>query len=144
MKEKIGTVVILGVMVIVVPYFITLCVNGCNKAHTSILEGIHSGRDVIICVSGKNKLVDLEEYVAMTLPGLIDYRSDMSLIEAQAVAVRGKIVYEMGGESCINAADLEFTYFTNQDIKDKFGADNLTKAVNRYEEAVYNTKGQIM
>ena len=144
MKDRLAVILALTVMIIILPYIITLLINGCGNRNKSVLKNISSGRDVVLTEDGKNRLIDVEEYIAMSLPSLIDWKSDMELIEAQAVAVRGKILYQMGEDTVINANELEFVYFTDQDLIDKYGRDNYKQAKVVYEKAVYNTLGQGM
>lgn len=144
MKDRLAVILALTVMIIILPYIITLFINGCGNRNKSVLKNISSGRDVVLTEDGKNRLIDVEEYIAMSLPSLIDWKSDMELIEAQAVAVRGKILYQMGEDTVINANELEFVYFTDQDLIDKYGRDNYKQAKVVYEKAVYNTLGQGM
>lgn len=144
MKDRLAVILALTIMIIILPYIITLLINGCGNRNKSVLKNISSGRDVVLTEDGKNRLIDVEEYIAMSLPSLIDWKSDMELIEAQAVAVRGKILYEMGEDTVINANELEFVYFTDQDLIDKYGRDNYKQAKIVYEKAVYNTLGQGM
>ncbi|MBO5509344.1 MAG: SpoIID/LytB domain-containing protein [Lachnospiraceae bacterium] len=144
MKDRLAVILALTVMIIILPYIITLFINGCGNRNKSVLKNVSSGRDVILTENGKNRLIDVEEYIAMSLPSLIDWKSDMELIEAQAVAVRGKILYQMGEDTVINANELEFVYFTDQDLIDKYGRDNYKQAKVVYEKAVYNTLGQGM
>lgn len=144
MKDRLAVILALTIMIIILPYIITLLINGCGNRNKSVLKNISSGRDVVLTEGGKNRLIDVEEYIAMSLPSLIDWKSDMELIEAQAVAVRGKILYEMGEDTVINANELEFVYFTDQDLIDKYGRDNYKQAKIVYEKAVYNTLGQGM
>ena len=144
MKDRLAVILALTVMIIILPYIITLFINGCGNRNKSVLKNVSSGRDVILTENGKNRLIDVEEYIAMSLPSLIDWKSDMELIEAQAVAVRGKILYQMGEDTVINANELEFVYFTDQDLIDKYGRDNYKQAKVVYEKSVYNTLGQGM
>lgn len=144
MRDRLGYALAITVSVVVLPYIITLCINGCASRQSSVLAKVSSGKDVVVTENGKNKLVDVERYIAMALPGLIDYKSDMELIEAQAVAVRGKILYEMGTDSTIKAGELEFTCYDRQDMIEKFGRTNYRRAQEVYEQAVYNTLGQTM
>jgi len=67
----------------------------------------------------------------------------MEIIEAQAVAVRAGIYYTMGDETLINASNLDYTYYTKEQVIEKWGNVNGRKAINTYEKAVYNTRGII-
>jgi hypothetical protein len=83
----------------------------------------------------------VEAFVAMCLPVLIEWDSDIELIEAQAVAVRSRVIYSMGSETVINADALSYTYFTEEKLKDCVGTGSYLNARKKYEQAVYNTLG---
>jgi hypothetical protein len=143
MKDKFLVGIMLIIFMIFLPYMVTLIVNGGGSGSKSVLEGVSTGRDVLITQSGKNYLVDVEEFVGMCLPALIEWDSDLELIEAQAVAVRSRIIYLMGSDKVINADDLSYTYFTEQELKELFGSSSYLKAKKIYEQAVYNTLGAV-
>jgi hypothetical protein len=143
MKDKFLVGIMLIIFMIFLPYMVTLIVNGGGSGSKSVLDGVSTGRDVLITQSGKNYLVDVEEFVGMCLPALIEWDSDLELIEAQAVAVRSRIIYLMGSDKVINADALSYTYFTEQELKELFGSSSYLKAKKIYEQAVYNTLGAV-
>lgn len=142
MGEKLITLVATVAVVIMGPYLLTCIING-RQIQTSLLENVDTGKDVIIQINGENMLIDVEKYIAGVLPGVVDWTADATLIEAQAVAVRAKIYYAMGEDSLIQASNLEYTYYTKQEIIEKLGDENGSRAQTIYEKAVYNTKGII-
>jgi hypothetical protein len=141
MKDRFLIIMAVAAFVILVPYMITLVLNGGGIGSESVLDEAATGRDVVISDSGKNYLVDVEKFVAMCLPALIEWESDIELIEAQAVAVRSRIIYSMGSETVINADALGFTYYTSQKLKELIGTNSSLQARRKYEQAVYNTLG---
>ena len=140
MGERLMTVLTVALIMIFGPYVLTSIMNGRNGSSSS-LEGINTGKDVIIQLNGENYLVDVEVYIAGVLPGLIDWRQDVSLIEAQAVAVRTNIYYVMGSKDIINASELEYTYYTREELIEKYGKRSGESAVKVYEKAVSETVG---
>lgn len=132
-----------GIMSIIViifgPFILTSLING-REDKTSKLEKVDSGRDVIVQTNGENRLIDVEQYIAGVLPGLVDYKKSQDMIEAQAVAVRAKIYYAMGEETVIWASSLEYTYYEGKALKERLGSD-YKKAIKKYENAVINTAG---
>ncbi len=128
------------VVVILGPYILTSIVNGRENTESK-LTGIDSGKDVIIQINGENQLIDVEEYIAGVLPGLVDWKAESEVIEAQAVAVRAKIYYAMGQETVIWASSLEYTYYEGATLKQRLGETNYEKAKDIYEKAVKNTVG---
>jgi hypothetical protein len=141
MKDRFLVISAVAAFVILVPYMITLIVNGGGSGSESVLDVVSSGRDVIISDSGKNYLVDVEKFVAMCLPSLIEWNSDEEMLEAQAVAVRSRIIYSMGSETVVNASELGYTYLTEQKLKELVGTASYLSARKKYEQAVYDTLG---
>ncbi len=136
------TLVATVALVIMGPYLLTCIING-RQIQTSLLENVDTGKDVIIQINGENMLIDVERYIAGVLPGVVDWTADATLIEAQAVAVRAKIYYAMGENTLIEARNLEYTYYTKQQIYEKLGEVNGEKAQQIYERAVYKTQGMV-
>ena len=119
------------VCAIVVPCLVTFCVNGKQGDGTVSLERISTGRDVLVQTKAGNELVDVEKYVA-------------HILQAQAVALRTKVYYAMGDATVIQASDLEFQYYTEEDYIAKWGRENYKSVKARYERAVIATKGKII
>ena len=119
-------------------------VNGKQGDGTASLERISTGRDVLVQTKAGNELVDVEKYVAHIMPGIVDASADDSYLQAQAVALRTKVYYAMGDATVIQASDLEFQYYTEEDYIAKWGRENYKSVKARYERAVIATKGKII
>lgn len=139
------TIAVAGIAVIILfPYIFTTIVNGRYGDFETSTASLSSGKDVIMQINGANMLMDVEQYIAGVLPGLVSPDSDENMIEAQAVAVRTKIYYELGSETVISASDLEFTYYTKDDIIDRWGETRYRHIRSVYDNAVINTAGKII
>ena len=92
---------------------------------------------VTFCVNGKqgDGTASLER---------ISTGRDDSYLQAQAVALRTKVYYAMGDATVIQASDLEFQYYTEEDYIAKWGRENYKSVKARYERAVIATKGKII
>lgn len=144
MGEKI-MISIAGVAVLFLfPYMLTTIISGRYGETESKVSALSTGRDVLMQIEGANMLMDVEQYIVGVLPGLVSPDSGADVIEAQAVAVRTKIYYEMGTETVIQAAALEFTYYTMDDMIDKWGEIKYKNVKTIYENAVLNTAGEII
>lgn len=132
------------VCAIVAPCLITFCVNGRQSDKAVSLDTISTGRDVLVQTKAGNELVDVEKYVAHIMPGIVDASADDSYMQAQAVALRTKVYYAMGDATVIQASDLEFQYYTEEDYIAKWGRENYKSIKARYEKAVIATKGKII
>ncbi len=137
--EKIMTVIIAFAGIIFGPYILTGIING-RQNDQSYLEKIDTGRDVIVTIDGENILMDVENYVAGVLPGIVDWKESEDIIQAQAVAVRGNIYYAMGNETVIQSGKLQYVYYDREALKKRLGK-NYKKAVKIYEKAIVDTKG---
>lgn len=139
MSERFTVTVTAVITMLFLPYIITMLMNGRYSSSTSKLAGVSSGRDILIEIEGANMLMDVEQYIAGVLPGLVAPDSEMKVIESQAIAVRTKIYYEMGERTVLPATDLEFKYYSMYDLIDRFGRSNYKKAQTTYEMATLNT-----
>ncbi len=144
MGEKITVAIATIATFIMLPYIMTLVMNGRYEDRVSELEKVSTGRDVLVQLDNKNLLIDVELYIAGVLPGLVSPDSSKDVIEAQAVAVRTKIYYTMGNKTVINAEELQFKYYTKQDYIDKWGSGKYKQIKVIYEEAVLNTINKII
>lgn len=140
MGEKLVSLITAMVVIVLGPFILTSIING-RQGKTSAITKIDTGKDVIVQINGENQLIDVEEYIVGVLPGLVDWHSDSKIIEAQAVAVRGKIYYAMGEETVIWGNKLEYTYYEGTELEKRLGKANVEKAIQVYEKAVINTKG---
>ena len=129
---------------IVAPCLVTFCINGKQGDRMNSLENVSTGRDVLVQTKAGNDLVDVEVYVAHIMPGIVDASADDSYMQAQAVALRTKGYYAMGEATVIQASDLEFQYFTEEDYIAKWGRENYKSVKARYERAVMATSGKII
>lgn len=144
MKDKLLSSVLAGVLCLIIPYLMTIIINGGTREDGSKIAKISTGRDVIVRIDGQNKLIDVEQYIVGVLPGVVSADADAAVVEAQAVAVRTKIYRSMGNDTIIDAGKLDFTYFSEKELKEKLGEKNYNRIMSVYENAVENTVGKIM
>ncbi len=144
MKDKLFGSVLAGLFCFIIPYLMTVIINGGTRGNDSKITKISTGKDVIVRIDGKNELIDVEQYILGVLPGVVSADADAAVIEAQTVAVRTKIYRSMGNNTIIDAGKLDFTYFSEKELKEKLGEKNYNKIMSVYENAVENTVGKIM
>lgn len=143
MGERLTVYISAIAMVFLFPYILTMAVNGRYGAYASQISNVSTGKDVLIEIEGANMLMDVEQYIAGVLPGLVDPENDIKIIEAQAVAVRTKIYYEMGEETVVSASKLGFSYYSKDDLILRYGRSKYKQARTVYETATLNTLQQI-
>ncbi len=144
MKDKLFSSVFAGILCLIIPYFMTIMINGGTREDDSKIAKINTGKDVIVHIDGENKLIDVEEYILGVLPGIVSAEAESDVIEAQTVAVRTKIYRSMGEETIINANKLDFTYYSEKELKEKLGEKTYNKVMSIYESAINNTVGKTM
>lgn len=143
MGEKVTVLIASFAIVVMLPYIMTIAMNGRYKDGDTNIEQLDSGMDVLIKEDGANRLMDVEEYIVGVLPGLVAADSDIEVIEAQAVAVRTKIYYSMGTETVIDATNLPYTYYSVNERLSRWGQKNFRNINSKYEQAVMNTTKKI-
>lgn len=143
MGEKVTVLIASFAIVVMLPYIMTIAMNGRYKDGDTTIEQLDSGMDVLIKEDGANRLMDVEEYIVGVLPGLVAADSDIEVIEAQAVAVRTKIYYSMGTETVIDATNLPYTYYSVNERLSRWGQKNFRNINSKYEQAVMNTTKKI-
>lgn len=144
MKDKLFSSVFAGILCLIIPYFMTIMINSGTRENDSKIAQINTGKDVIVHIDGENKLIDVEEYILGVLPGIVSAEAEPDVIEAQTVAVRTKIYRSMGDETIINANKLDFTYYSEKELKEKLGEKTYNKVMSIYESAINNTVGKTM
>lgn len=130
--------------IILLPYIITMIINGQHGDIGTGIGNLDSGKDVLIQIDGDNKLLDVEQYIAGVLPGLVEPEANVQIMEAQAVAVRTKIYFAMGESTVIDASNLDFKYYTKEDFIHEWGKSVYANSSVKYEKAVINTLNQII
>lgn len=144
MKKTFSDWLVAGCVVLIVPFLMTLIINGRRSNTKSSISEIKTGRDVLISMNGTNRLIDVEEYVAAVLPGEIEPNVSNKLIEAQAVAIRTKIYYAMKDKMVIDASTLDYKYYDDAAYISRWGRENYQSIRSIYEQAVLNTVGEVM
>lgn len=144
MGERLTIVVAMILIMVMMPYFITMAINGKVEDNELKLKNINTGRDVLININGKNKLMDVEEYIAGVLPSVAGPENNDEMLAAQAVAVRTQIYFLMGNETVIREENLTYVYYTKEKYIEKWGKTSYKDNVKRYENAVMSTIGKII
>lgn len=130
--------------IILLPYIITMIINGQHGDIGTGIGNLDSGKDVLIQIDGDNRLLDVEQYIAGVLPGLVEPEANVQIMEAQAVAVRTKIYFAMGESTVIDASNLDFKFYTKEDFIHEWGKSVYANSSVKYEKAVINTLNQII
>lgn len=138
--NKLASIMSLAMIFILSPIVITFLINGSSQKRNSDIKDIDTGKNVIIHIDGKNKLIDVEEYILGVMPKVTSGACSQKILDAQAVAVRTKIYYAMGSESIIDSKDLDYEYMTEDEQRQALG-DKYDISVRRFKQAIFNTVG---
>ena len=142
MGEKLTIIVAMIAIMVMMPYFITMAVNGKRENNKLSIDNVNTGREVLISINGENELIDVEKYISGVLPGVAGPENNDEMLAAQAVAVRTEIYYKMGNETVIREDNLTYEYYTKEKYIEKWGKKSYSKDMPRYENAVMSTIGK--
>lgn len=144
MGRKIGSYFISAILIITIPYAFTMIINGNRMKLNERVNSLNTGRDVIVHFDDGNKLLDVEQYLAGVLPGIIDPNSDDSLIEAEAVSVRTAIITAMGDDTVIDSDKIDYRYYTEEEREKRWGRIQYRICMMPYLDAIIKTAGVII
>lgn len=108
------------------------------------IEEHYMGKNVLIEYKGIYKNIDVEEYVAGIMAGVIPADYEMEALKTQAVLVRTNVLKEMEEKGSNNAADLSYEYLTKEDREKMWGRKNYDNYEGRIEAAVVKTSGKVI
>ncbi len=144
MGEKLTIIIAMIAIMVMMPYFITMAINGKRENDKAGIDNVNTGREVLISINGKNELIDVEKYIVRVLPGIAGPENNEEMLAAQAVAIRTEIYYKMGTETVIREDNLTYEFFTKEKYIEKWGKKSYSKDMPRYEKAVMSTIGKII
>ncbi|MBQ7707962.1 MAG: hypothetical protein IJT72_09315 [Lachnospiraceae bacterium] len=144
MGEKLTIIVAMLAIMVMMPYFITMAINGKRENNKLSIDNVNTGREVLISINGKNELIDVERYIVGVLPGIAGPENNDEMLAAQAVAVRTEIYYKMENETVIREDNLTYEYYTKEKYIENWGKKSYSKDMPRYENAVMSTIGKII
>ncbi|MBR1816088.1 MAG: hypothetical protein IJ763_05235 [Lachnospiraceae bacterium] len=144
MGEKITIIIAMAAVMIMMPYLITIAINGRQNEDNSNIKNINTGKDILININGENKLMDVEEYIVGVLPGVASPDNNNEILAAQAVAVRTEIYFAMGSDTVLREDNLTYEYYSKEKYIEKWGKTSYNENYARYEYAVMSTVGKII
>jgi stage II sporulation protein D len=121
-------------------FFDELQVGGGNNS----LESQYMGKTIQIELQGLNKNIDIEEYVAGVLPGIISIDYNQEALKTQAVLVRTNVLKEMTEKNTSDAEDLSYHYMSVEERITLFGDRNYEKNERKIRQAVADTAGLVI
>lgn len=110
----------------------------------SRVENHYMGKDVMIEVSGLYKNIDVEEYVAGIMAGVISPEYNIEALKTQAVLVRTNVLKEMEEKKSNDDSDMSYEYLTKEDRETLWGRKKYDKYEVAIEKAVAETAGKVL
>lgn len=110
----------------------------------SRVENHYMGKDVMIEVSGLYKNIDVEEYVAGIMSGVISPEYNIEALKTQAVLIRTNVLKEMEEKKSNDDSDMSYEYLTKEDRETLWGRKKYDKYEAVIEKAVSNTAGKVL
>lgn len=142
MREKITIYFAALVMVLFIPYLVTVLIAGTTKRDTASLDLVNSGKVIRVEQEGEYQVYDLEEYLVGILAAQISPDYQLETIKAQAVIARTCLYKETEGYEQADAAALTQTYLTEEERKELWGEKRYDEYNKIMEQAVLDTLGQ--
>lgn len=106
-----------------------------NAAHTY---------DSYYTVIVDGEAVDSEKFLVWALAGYMEPASEIESLRAMAVILRTNLRKMMGDKNEIEAAELGFFYYTEDDLKKVWGKKDFISSYRKMEKAVDDTKGAVI
>lgn len=138
MKRKIKKICAVFVIIVLLPYIVTIFMNGKS------METNQNGKNGYIKVETDAgvKEIPLEEYCIGTLAKEISVDFEPEALKAQAIVVRTTI-YKKIEEEGENAV-LKERFFTKSDMKNQWGRSAFQKNYKKLKQAWEETDGQVV
>lgn len=138
MKRKIKKICAVFVIIVLLPYIVTIFMNGKS------METNQNGKNGYIKVETDAgvKEIPLEEYCIGTLAKEISVEFEPEALKAQAIVVRTTI-YKKIEEEGENAVMKE-RFFTKSDMKNQWGRSAFQKNYKKLKQAWEETDGQVV
>lgn len=108
------------------------------------LENISLGKTVSLEINGLYKTVDVEEYVAGVLPGVMSAEYDSEALKLQAILIRTNVLREMEDSVSVEQEALSYTYLSVEERVALWGDASYEQKERKIEQAVVDTAGEVL
>lgn len=138
MRQKIKQAVCYLIIIILLPYVITVFINGPDAAVSADIDNTY----ILVESDGKNIEIPLEEYCIGRLAKEIPAESKEEAIKAQAVLVRTAVykkIKENGSKGI-----LEDEFWTTEEMEKQWGITLYGKYYKKFQNAWKQTEGQVL
>ena len=127
-----------AVIIILLPYIVTVFLNGSSIATSTNVDHIY-----IKVKSGDNEIeMSMEEYCIGKLAKEIPVTYEKEAVEAQAILVRTSVFKKIkeAGSSVV----LEEEFWTTEEMKNSWGASKYKRNYEKLEDAWHSTEGKVL
>jgi stage II sporulation protein D len=142
MKKKILRGIVLCVLILFLPYIITMSMTG--KLLEEEETEAESGYTVILSENGAEKKVDMEEYIVGVLAGEMPVSYEEETLKAQAVAIRTYTLKKFGDNKEAKADEIGQSYLSEEDLETRWGYDTFVKNYAKLRQIVFDTRGEVI
>lgn len=144
MRERITMGFALLILAVMIPYLGTMVLTGVVGEKAATVEELDTGKRVALEVDGQYQTIDVEAYLRGTLPDILQGTEDIEVWKSLAVIERTNIYKKMEGISCIDQADLDLTYLTEEQQRELWGERQYEAYAKKAERAVLETAGETL
>ena len=141
MSEKIIICIGMSLLMLFLPYGLTMLMTGYDKQQGTIRD---SGIIVEYEIAGELKTADLEQYMIGVLLAELPYDYELAVYEAQAVITRTNARKLHKAGSNLLAQDLKVAYATEEDMKKQLGQTRYEEQLKKVKTAIGNTYGMVL
>lgn len=142
MKEKFKNIAAVSLIIILLPYVITVIFTG--KIDGGKLEKVNQDQPMIVLeTDGNTQKIGMEEYLVGVLASQVPVAYERETLKAQAVIGRTRIIKALGDREEIEAKELGQTYYSLEKLEKLWGYENYTAYYELYKNAVRETDGKV-
>ncbi|TCT13999.1 stage II sporulation protein D [Natranaerovirga pectinivora] len=143
LKTKLISGLLIIIIIISLPYFITLILNENRTINDVKIESGEKGVKIINEL-GEVEELGLEEYIIGVVAAEMPVSFEREALRAQAVAARTYAVKHMGENATIHVDDIYQSYISKKKMEEIWGVRNFAENYNKISDAVLSTRGEII
>lgn len=138
MRQKFKQVMCYLTIIVLLPYIVTVFISGPSTVSSSHVDGT----TVKVKSDEGTAEMPIDEYCIGILAKEIPAEYEKEALKAQAVLVRTEVYKKLGEEG--SDAALEETFWTEQQMKDAWGASGYSSNYSKLKDAWRDTEGQVL
>ena len=141
MKQKLFPVIVIGIILYLIPWAVTLCIRKNIPEEKG--ETFDSGIRVYLSSGDQVSSMDLDEYLVGVVAAQISGDSPLEALKAQAVIARTCAMNIIGERKSVEATELNLPYYSDLVLRREYG-ENYSTYIAAVAEAVAGTTEEIL